>query len=398
MRLERLADERQVLIDEMEGTLKRAERAGRDLSDHERYNYEELRERLQAADGELVELAEDVKRIECSELASRMLRGDDAGSAVAAYRTFARYARDEVIARHGDAVGATRLDAEAAADRLALVRTVEHTTSADVPGLTPAQHIAEIMDIIDASRPVVVSGRRFELNKGTVTYPIVSQRPEVAVQLSEKTEAGTAGLRVQLGSTEAETYLGAGNISWQAQNWSDPDVLELWVQTAAEAYARRTELAACAALDVGGTVSPTLGTAGTESFSAWRTAVIGAARDINTATGGRGRANTLYLSADRFFQLASLGTDQTTQMSPVGSLDAGSMAGTFFGLRVIGSYGFVSPNFAAVADSSALLVAETPGAPVQLRVVEPAIGGLEIGLIGAFATKMFDVNRLQHLS
>ena len=31
-----------------------------------------------------------------------------------------------------------------------------------------------------------------------------------------------------------------------------------------------------------------------------------------------------------------------------------------------------------------LIVAETAGAPVELRVVEPAIGGVEVGIIGAF--------------
>ena len=40
--------------------------------------------------------------------------------------------------------------------------------------------------------------------------------------------------------------------------------------------------------------------------------------------------------------------------------------------------------------ATALLVAETPGAPVELRVVEPAIGGVEVGLIGAFEAVVVD--------
>ena len=72
------------------------------------------------------------------------------------------------------------------------------------------------------------------------------------------------------------------------------------------------------------------------------------------------RTNTLYLSADRFFALATLGTDQVTQISPVGSLDIGSMTGNFFGLRVVGSYGF-DQNTAIVGDRSALLIGENPG-------------------------------------
>jgi hypothetical protein len=37
-----------------------------------------------------------------------------------------------------------------------------------------------------------------------------------------------------------------------------------------------------------------------------------------------------------------------------------------------------------VGDSQALLVAETSGAPVEMRAVEPSIGGMELGVIGAF--------------
>jgi hypothetical protein len=35
--------------------------------------------------------------------------------------------------------------------------------------------------------------------------------------------------------------------------------------------------------------------------------------------------------------------------------------------------------------SSLLLAAETPDAPIQLQAAEPAIGGIEVGVIGAFA-------------
>jgi hypothetical protein len=43
-----------------------------------------------------------------------------------------------------------------------------------------------------------------------------------------------------------------------------------------------------------------------------------------------------------------------------------------------------------VGDRDGLLVAETAGAPVELRVVEPAIGGVEVGLIGAFEAVVVD--------
>ena len=45
---------------------------------------------------------------------------------------------------------------------------------------------------------------------------------------------------------------------------------------------------------------------------------------------------------------------------------------------------------AVVGDSSAFFVAENPGAPVELRAVEPAIGGMEVGIIGAMVAVAFD--------
>jgi hypothetical protein len=42
-------------------------------------------------------------------------------------------------------------------------------------------------------------------------------------------------------------------------------------------------------------------------------------------------------------------------------------------------------------------VGENAGNPVELRVVEPRIGGYEVGLIGAFGAVVFDVNRFYHL-
>ena len=72
------------------------------------------------------------------------------------------------------------------------------------------------------------------------------------------------------------------------------------------------------------------------------------------------------------------------------------MTGTWAGLRVVGSYGF-DLDTAIVGDSDALLVAETPGAPVQLRVVEPCIAGMEVGIVGAFKAVVYDVNRFYKL-
>lgn len=417
MRLERLADERDKVGEKIEDMLKVAEDEQRDLADVEQTQITKYRERMVELEDEIIALATDVERVEGARDVSRLLRKDEDDSTPKAYptakshqpgvyRTFAEYARDQLIVSRpeiaklaagsvGDA-GAVKVQAE---ERLN--RALENVTSSGVEGLIQATHMTQIMDIIDGSRPVAASARAVPLDRGSMTYPKIDTRAEVLLQSNEKTEAGTAAIAVSTQTITAETYLGATNISWQAANWSTPDVLQLWFDLAAEEYARQTEAAACEVLETSaigtvGTAAGRLGTAGTESFGDWRSAVVAGLSGIYSATSGRHRTNTLYLAANRFFQLAALGTDQSVQMSPVGNLDVGSMSGNFFGLRVIGSYGF-DQDTAIIGDSSAFLVGENAGNPVQMRVVEPSIGGWELGLIGAFKAAIFDVNRFYHL-
>ena len=418
MRLERLADERGKTGEKIEDLLKMAEDEKRDLADVEQQQLTKHRERYAELEDEIVQLASDIERSEGSRDVSQLVRSDSVEEdgtrryanpkqhEVAVHRTFAEFARDQIIVddKYGPTVlgqigGDPRAVREQAQERLE--RTLQNVTSTTVAGLIVPTHLMDIMDIISRDRPVVASGRDVPLDRGSMTYPIIGTRPTVTEQLTEKTEAGTVAPTVTSGTLTAKTYLGATNISWQAANWSQPNVLELYFQLAAEAYARQTENRACdvledAAIGTVGTASGRLGTAGTESFSQWRAAVVAGLAGVYNATGGRHRTNTLYLSANRFFQLAALGSDQVLQISPVGSLDVGSMSGSFFGLNVVGSYGF-DQDTAIIGDSGALLIGENPGSPVEMRVIEPAIGGWEVGLIGAFNAAVFDVNRFFHL-
>lgn len=416
IRLQRLTDERGRAGQLIEDVNAAAEADQRDLTDAERESLDRYRSRVGDLDVEIEAIAGDLEREAKSRDVSVLVRetpdgdddgGDDegeGGSGVVVYRTFAAYARDQLLsrfdelaARAGNGAGdTTRVRAEAV-ERLQ--RAVQNTTTTTVAGLVPPQHMAQIMDLIDNRRPVVASARSVDLVRGKLTYPKIAQRPDVQKQAAEKTVGGSINMQVTLEELLAETYIGGGDLSWQTINWSTPDALALWFELAAESYARQTEIAACAELGTSaiGTVSPVLGTAGTEDFGAWRASVIDAVGEIYTATGGRARSDTLYLSAARFFQLAGLGSGNVVQLSAVGQLDIASMTGSFSGLRVVGSYGFTG-NAAIVGDSSAFLVAETPGAPVELRAVEPSIGGMEVGVIGAFKSKVFDGARFKKLN
>lgn len=411
VRLERLADERDRTYEKINDLLAIAEEEKRDLGEFEQEQITKYRTTVMDMEEELLALAGDVERINGAVDVSKVLRDDETvserqalGGAVV-HRTFAQFARDQLIVRRPDVARMAAPDGDVerivteAQERLQ--RTVQNVTSTTVAGIIQPTYMTQILDIIDRTRPVVDSGRKVPLDRGSLVYPKIGTRPTVELQSAEKTEAGTVAPTVTSATLTANTYLGSVDISWQAVNWSNPDVLSLYFDLAAEAYARQTESVACEAVETSnvgtvGTASGRLGTAGTESFANWRTAVAAGFSGIYSATGGRHRTNTLYLSAGRFFQLATLGTDQLAQMSPIGNLDIGSMTGTFFGLNVVGSYGF-DQDTAIVGDSQALLIGENPNNPVEMRVVEPNIGGYLVGLIGAFNAVVFDVNRFFHL-
>src|SRR5262245_22894044 len=226
MRLERLGDERARLYDKIEETQKIAEAEKRPHDELEQKHLTSWREQVLEIDEEITVLAGDLERANGAKDVSELLRakpdiveaGGDDGPVI--YRTFAAYARDEMIVRYpliataaaGDKSRALAVR-EAAAARL---ERVQNTLTSDVAGLLPPTHLAQIMDIINGSRPVVASGRQVPLTSGSFTFPQITQRPQVLKQTAEKTEAGTAKMVAPMVTVAAETYLGGGDISWQA--------------------------------------------------------------------------------------------------------------------------------------------------------------------------------------
>ena len=92
--------------------------------------------------------------------------------------------------------------------------------------------------------------------------------------------------------------------------------------------------------------------------------------------------NTVYMAPDRFGYLLGSTSDAFTQFTTVNADNVGP-------LNIVVSRG-IDAGVVVVGDSAGLLVAETAGAPVDLQVVEPAIGGYEVGVIGAFEAVVVD--------
>ena len=408
-RAELLLDERGQIEAKREALFNDANnRADSNLQEHEQTTLAGYRTRVEQIDTELQGLAEMLEREEKAAEASKNLRGhlvghvagveNDGGQIV--YRSFAAYARDKLIADipevrdhvERELGSAFVADAKERLMRGQLLRAPEATKSSDVGGLLPPTHISQIMDVIDPSRPVVVSGNRVDLTTGSLTWPKVTQRPYVKPQTAEKTENNSRKMSVEMKSDSADTYLGAGNLSWQAVNWSVPNALDLFFQLCAEQYAIQTEAAACHVLaKAAATInSGSLTLDGTDDFEDWITAIMDGFSQVYTAT--RATSNTIWMSIDSFVLAAAITSASNTKLVDTGALNLPGLSGRIAGLNVVASAGFEEKTV-IVGDSRALLVGETPGAPVQLRVVEPSIAGYEVGVVGAFKAISFDDSR-----
>jgi len=279
---------------------------------------------------------------------------------------------------------------QAAGERLE--RAVSQVLVADVGPLIQPQYIAQIMQLIDRARPLVNASNRIGLSSGKLEWPRITEQPTVGEQLTEKTEAGDGSMTVDVMSTVAKTYLVAANFSWQTIQWSNPDALRLWFDLAGASYARQTDSAAEDVLAAG---SGTAITVGSDDLEGWMAAIAEAAGQVYGDTGRF--PDAIAAAPDVGFHL--LGMVGATVPNFVGT-GQGNFQGSFptiGGLRFLISNA-IGSGAAYVGDFSALLCAEVPGSPVEARVVEPSIGGLEVGIIGAFAAAITDPGAFARLA
>ena len=342
------------------------------------------------ADRKAREKSEQIRR------ATNAARGvadlDEDGRTV--YRSLGQQALDMVMTSkaqyaraHVQSAGVPKEEVERAAHRLeALERTPATTLTSDIAGLSPPQHIAQIFQVIESRRPLVeAAGTRVNLNRLTVTYPQLDASPVVAVQGTQKTEAGNTGLDVSMVTKTASTYLGGGNLSWQAIEFSDPSAFDLWFRAIAADYALKTETDAATVVSASAflnNISSTLGA--TPTFAQLMTAIAAGGGDVY-ANSGR-MADAVIMAPDRYWYALGLTSDSSLSFGQTGAL---SINGENRSLRVIVSRGLNAGEI-IVGDMDGLLVAENEGAPVRMFVSEPAIAGVEVGLVGAFEAAVVD--------
>jgi HK97 family phage major capsid protein len=410
--LQRLVDERERIHENIDSIMARAAEEERDLSDAERDLTRTMKQRLaDQLEPQIEEILDFEETRANARDARKMLsrrretpegdqgdggdgNGGDGGEGGEedGYRTFAHYARDVLITRF-DKIGSTVSPHLRRSAQQRLERAVAQVITTNVAGLLQAQYINQIMQVINRARPLVQAANNVALTAGKVQFPQITDRPDVAVQAAEKTEAGNGAMFVEILEALASTYLVAGNFSWQVIQWSNPDAMQLWFDLAAADYAKKTDAAAGAVL-AAADATPT--PVATDDLEGWMAAITAAAGEVYANTGRY--ANTVAANPADAYKLVGMVSAVSPVFLATGSADLST--GSFpsiAGLRFVASAGLPAGTV-IVGDFSALLCAETAGSPVELRAVEPSIGGVEVGIIGAFACAVTDPGAFAELT
>ncbi|MEQ1872967.1 MAG: phage major capsid protein [Ilumatobacteraceae bacterium] len=264
---------------------------GRDLTDAEQADADAL---LTRADAIRPELDKEVARVKsvgaAAEVLNRMskpaVKSVDV-SKMTAGEWFSTYAK----AQAGDDSAAMK------------IRTVADQLSSDVTGILPAPIVGEVIKLADDSRPVFSSftSRPMPQAGASFTRPRVTQRVDVGVQETQKTEGASRKMTITGDTVSKVTYTGVLDISQQSIDWTDPSMLDLAIADFIGMYANVTELAACDYLISSASAS-----------AAWSASNVGTV--VTSVLGGvaavyasaKRMPDTLWLSLDESLSIAGL--------------------------------------------------------------------------------------------
>jgi HK97 family phage major capsid protein len=298
------------------------------------------------------------------------------------YRTPGDYVLAYMRMKHGDAGESARF-----------TRALADVTTAGTPGLVPPQVTGDILGTWLANRPSVDVMTKPPLPPVgmEVQRPHIGQHAEVGPH-TEKGPVASQEFKLDLAKIPLSSYAGGVDVSWELANRSSPAALDVIFSDLVGVYARRSDAGAFGGLWANVTNSVTWdGTAETLAK-----AITDAA--ISCATNGEESLfpDTVWLGLTAYGALASLTDGNGRPLFPFlapsnayGTSDAVGNISNVGGLRpAIDPY--IPPGSFLVGPSDQAEFYETPGAPVQLSVVDVGVAGYNVGVIGMWAAAAVD--------
>lgn len=383
-RLEKELEERNSYV---QGLIAHVQDAERDLNDTEKASLIEARSRMGAIKDQIDQLEETAQI--ASQVEQRAKDVDNAitsarrgGAGPVEYRSAGAFLVDLVAARGGSRDAKERLDL--------YERAADHQKTGDNPGIVPDPIVGEVINFIDAARPIVSFIGTMPLTTATWHRPRVTQQPAVAAQgaagaaADEKAELTSQKMLITRLTGNAVTYGGYVNVSRQNIDFTSPQALDMVINGLASQYAVETEAAIGAELAATGTAAVPYGTPAQMTTGTVAAAVWEAAGVVYTAVRGQGRLG-IALAPDVLSVFGPL-------FSPVNPRDAQStgMEAGRFGQGVMGNISGIPVLMSAGLGTGEAFLFSTAAIEAfeqrvgSLQAVEPSVLGTQVAYAGYF--------------
>lgn len=369
-----------------QGVVERANAANRDLSEEEKGLLAETRGRLENIKGQLEELrAINQTAFETRSMAAdvdnaiRQYKGTPVVGEVE-YRSGGEYILDIWNAHNGNREATDRLET--------YYRAAAHQKTSDNLGIIPDPVVGEVINFIDAARPLVsILGPR-PLTAATWHRPRVTQHTAVATQgaagaaADEKSELTSQKMIIDKLTANAVTYGGYVNVSRQNIDFSTPSAMDIVVNDLAAQYAIETEAATAA--EVAATATAAVGygaspTAATVAGALWEAAGL-----AYTAVKGQGRL-VVVVAPDVLGTFGPLFAPVNPQNAQSAGFNAGSFAqgvmGNISGISLAMSAGLASGEAFLLSTAAIEVYEQRVG---TLQAVEPSVAGVQVAYLGYF--------------
>jgi hypothetical protein len=373
--------------------ISRAQMAERDLTDEEKTLVGESRGRMEVIKDQLSTI-EDVSRVSFD----AAHRAQQVGEAIrdwkgrhhsgpVEYRSAGQYLLDNWQSARGDNAASERLDV--------FHRAADHDKTGDVTGIVPDPIVGDVINFIDAARPLVNFLGARAMPAATWHRPLVTQHTSVGAQgtagaaADEKTELVSQKMVITRLTGQAVTYGGYVNVSRQVVDFSTPAGLDAVVNDLAAQYAIETEAATAAAVTAVSTTAVTYDTTPTTGTvqDALATAIWSATGQVYTAVRGMGKL-FIVISPDVLGTFGPLFApygpfNQFGQGFNAANFGQGVM-GNISGVPVVMSAGFGTGKAFLASTAAIEFYEQRIGA---LQIVEPSVLGIQVAYAG-YATPM----------
>ena len=261
------------------------------------------------------------------------------------------------------------------------LRTIDDVITTDNPGVVPEAFLPRLIGKISRRRPFMETTTRLDMPDAgtTIKVPVINQRPEVAVQSSEKSELASRKTLIGTEDFDMESIGGVGDLSLQLIRRSSPAFLTLWLDLLGSEYAKVCEQRALRALFNAGGGSGNAEALDPDNMS------LGSAFQTAFDSALEEPPDTIWLSTEAivgFINAKATGTNAPLYSTlRTDATVAGGITGTISGLRPVhvpeldthGSYAIVGP-------SSGFAWCEE--GPLQLQADVPTLAGRDVALVG----------------